>query len=458
MFDRWFKFARKTPATAQPAAPVRSEAGLVAAPASATDEIVGLTPADEEHQPLPEDIGRFLLRQPVLNVSQQIIGYEFAFRPRHELSSSDAMQQLSDETLISSVVQLNIRSLTGDKLFFLPIAADLLDSGWVSMLPPELAVLSIDASQPGPVAELAERCRARIEQGFRIAFDNLAEGEGMRELAGLAAYLRFDLRRYNAIDLNRQLDELRAHCKAVVVARQVEDEDDHQAARGMGFDAFQGYYFARRNPALPQRIDNDRLRIMELLNMTAQHAELAELEQAIKHDVLISYKLLAFINSPLNALSKKMESIAQALMFLGYDPLYRWLTLLLFADGEEEARDMALLQNALVRARMAESLGRKYLTPADADALFVIGMFSLLDVLFNLPMEQAIERLNLSENARRALVQQHGPYAPFLRLAIGFENADQQQVRELADALAIDAQALNQIHIDAINWAMLLKN
>ena len=457
MFERWFKFSRK-PADMVPApAPTAEAAPAPLLPATKPAEIVGHAGLDETDQPLPEAISRFLLRQPVLNVSQQIIGYEFSFRAESPAQPSDTLQQLSDETLVSSIVQLNIRSLSGDRLFFLPVGAELIDSGWISMLPPELAVLAIDAGQPAS-ADLAQRCRERIEQGFRIAFDNLAEGDSARELAGLAAYLRFDLRRYNAIDLNRQIDELRAHSKAVFVARQVNDEDDHHAARGMGFDAFQGYFFARLNPSLPQRLDNDRLRVMELLNMTAQHAEMAELEQAIKHDVLLSYKLLAFINSPLNALSRKMESIAQALMFLGYDPLYRWLTLLLFADGEQEGRDMALMQNALVRARMAEALGKRYLTLADADSLFVVGMFSLLDVLFNLPMDQALARLNLTEPVRNALLHQHGPYAPFLRLTIGFENADQQQVRELAESLALDAQTLNQIHIDAINWALSLKN
>lgn len=455
MFDGWFKSlhhkSKVEPESELPVAEITAH--------TEQRETVMAENVTDDFDSIKLGIGRILLRQPVLNVSQQLIGFDIGLRTDPAVLIDPVMQQLSDETLVSCITQLSVQSATGDRLIFVTMGSAMLSSPWVDMLPSDHLVLAIDATQINSVVNLSEACRKKIEEGYRIAFDNLPDNTAeMAELAGLASYLRFDLRRYSALDLKSQIDALHGHCNAIIVARQVDIEDDYQAARAMGFDAMQGYYFAQVNPKLPHRIDSDRMRVMELLNMTAQHAELFALEQAIKHDVLLSYRLLTYINSPLNALSKKLESIAQALIFLGYDPLYRWLTLLLFAGGEDNTRDHTLLQNALVRARMAELLGKTYLTASDADSLFVVGMFSMLDVLLNMPMDQALEKLNLSDNMVRALLQQRGPYAPYLRLTIGFENADQAAVSALATALAMEPGTLNQIHMDAINWAMSLKS
>ncbi len=464
MFDHWFKFSRnKSPAPPDATSPVGADqtpsTEMPETPKMGAD-FRPLSNASTNPLSLPEQTSRFLLRQPVLDAGHNTVGYDFGFQHAgsgKECPFSPSEMQIAEETLLTTISQLDIRSLSGHRRTFVAIGPALLDSSWVSLLPVDQMVLVIDGTRmEGAPTVLAEQCRARIGQGYTLAFDNLPDVAGVQELVGLAAYLRFDLHAFDALELERRLASLHGHKELALVARQVSNEDDYQAARVMGFDLFQGYYFQNMNPALPHRVDNDRLRVMELLNMTAQHAEFVQIEKAIKHDVLLAYKLLIYINCPLNGLTRKIESIAQALMFLGYEPLYRWLTLLLFADGEQDPRDRALLQNALVRARLTESLGKNLLSAEDADSLFIVGIFSLLDVLFNVPMAQALENLNLSEAVKRALIQQHGPYAPFLRLAIAFENADQQQVNELTGVLALDAHLVNQLHIDAVNWATAL--
>ena len=461
IFGRWWKSTGKV--TDAPAGTDKPSDGLVtpAAPDSVNVEAPPSPVRQEEMewalpQPLPgvpASMQKFLLREPVLDRQHAVLGYDFAFRHVYNEALSVADRQLADETLISALVQIDLHSFSGHRTTFIGLSATSLAGTWVDMLPCESVVLVIDVKGAELDAEFADRCRHRVEQGYALAFDDLPDEAGAQELQDLARYLRFNLHGWDAQVLSQRLASLHHLKNCPIIARDVGCEDDYQAALKMGFDAFQGYYFAQKSPGLPDHIDANRLRVMELLNLTAQHAEFAVLDDAIKHDVLLPYKLLTFINCPLNGLGRKIESIAQALMYLGYEPLYRWLTLLLFNDDASSPRDRALLQHALVRARLTETLGKQLLSAQAADQLFIIGIFSLLDVLLNTTMAQAIERLNLTEDVTRALLQRHGPYAPFLRLAIAFEQADQRQIEQLSGSLGLDARQLNQWHMDAINWA-----
>ena len=111
-----------------------------------------------------------------------------------------------------------------------------------------------------------------------------------------------------------------------------------------------------------------------------------------------------------NGFQQPIRSIAHALVIIGYKQLYRWLTLL-STSGKADPRSKALLQNALVRARMTELLGQKKLSPAEREGLFIVGIFSLLDVLLNVPMEQALEQLQLPAPVMAALARREGIYA-----------------------------------------------
>jgi EAL and modified HD-GYP domain-containing signal transduction protein len=207
-------------------------------------------------------------------------------------------------------------------------------------------------------------------------------------------------------------------------------------------------------PSQPSKLNNDRLRVMELLNLVTNHAEISALEAALKRDAALSYKLLRFINSPGCGMLTKIRSIAHALVMLGYDQLYRWLTLLLFTSGKLDVRSEALLKNALVRARMTELLGKKkQLPPQDQERLFIVGIFSLIDVLLNTPMDKALESISLPDLVLNALVKREGIYAPYLKLAAACEQGEQESVEELAGELRLSAEDVNLAHVQAMIWA-----
>lgn len=397
---------------------------------------------------------RFLGRQPILDASSQIVGYELKIRDLNllaEPAGADAQRRVQDEMLVISVIDLDFQQALGNRLTFINVAPAMLADPVLEQLPRGKVVLALNL--PGEVDDaLLERCRALVALGIPLALDDFEYRPEYEPFLKICAYVRIDASRYDALALGQRVAEILGKCSPCLIARNVETEEAFEAYRALSFTLFQGYFFTRLQAAAPHRLDNDRMRVIELLNLVMNRAEIAELEEKVKLDPGLSYKLLNFINSPANGLQQKIRSIGHVLTLLGYDQLYRWLTLLLFTSGKTDGRSRALLKNALVRARFTETLGKSHFKPAEQGGLFIVGIFSLLDALLNVPMEQAIARLNLPQAVVDALLQRQGMYAPYLELAIACENFDQDTIARHAASCGLGADEVNVTHVNALIW------
>ena len=394
-------------------------------------------------------------RQPVLDRSQQIIGYELLLRSKAlpTVKAPDAaLRRMQDEALIRCLTDLDVNRLLEDKLAFVGISPVMLESPLLRKLPSKGVVLVV-CPDPDKLEDNLLSCRELRSLGYQIALDDFEVKRGLGHFVTLASFIRVDVARFNAIELGKLADRFLDKSTPQLMAKNVETDDDFQACYKMQFHCFEGNYFTRLRPSMPPRVDSDRIRVLELLNMVKNQEEISQLEEGFKHDAMLSYKLLRYINAPVNGFQQKIRSIAHALVILGYKPLYRWLTLLLFTSGKADPRSKALLQNALVRARMTELLGQGKLPLAEREGLFIVGIFSLLDVLLNVPMEQALEQLQLPDPVMAALARREGVYAPFLALSVACEEADQEAIVEYAAACGLDANEVNIAQVKALVWA-----
>ncbi|WP_059419928.1 EAL and HDOD domain-containing protein [Sulfuricella sp. T08] len=394
-------------------------------------------------------------RQPVLDRSQQIVGYELLLRSKvlPTVKEPDAaVRRMQDEALIRCLVDLDVNRLLEDKLAFVGVSPVMLESSLLQKLPSKGVVLLVCPDQDKLEDNLL-RCRELRGMGYQIALDDFEAKRGLGQFLTLASFVRVDVTRFNAIELGKLADRFLDKSSPQLLAKNVETDDDFEACYKMQFHCFEGNYFTRLRPSMPPRVDSDRIRVLELLNMVKSQEEISQLEEGFKHDAMLSYKLLRYINAPINGFQQPIRSIAHALVILGYKQLYRWLTLLLFTSGKADPRSKALLQNALVRARMTELLGQSKLLPTEREGLFIVGIFSLLDVLLNVPMEQALEQLKLPEPVMAALARREGVYAPFLALSVACEEADQEAIIEHAAACGLDANEVNTAQVKALVWA-----
>ena len=401
-----------------------------------------------------ELLNRFLGRQPLLDRSGNIVGYEMRIKksapPPGE--GTQLLQQMVDEMLLSSMEDLNIQKLRGGKQIFITISPPSLHTAFLDRLDGTGIVL-IFTPPAGALDALINRCQVLHEYGYRFGLEQLQYREELDELLPLVDTIRIDPTPYDAMQLGELIVNIKSHGDFQLLANPVESEELYTVCHKLGFNLFQGYFFAKPLPARAKSVDSQRLHVMQLLNQTMHHAEISELEKGFKRDPVLSYKLLRFINSPATGLMQPVRSIAHALVVLGYDQLYRWLTLLLFASGQPDQRTLALMNNALVRARLTELLGRKKLKPQEQEGLFITGIFSLLDALLNLSMETALESLKLPPPIEAALLKREGIYAPFLDLAIACEEAEEQVIATYAATSGISAADINLAHVQALIWA-----
>jgi EAL and modified HD-GYP domain-containing signal transduction protein len=398
---------------------------------------------------------RFLTRQPILNSQHAIVGYELKRRgpvaDAKALPGTTSPQQEEDEWLLASAIDLAFQRALGDKLTFLGVAAETLHSPLMEQLPKDKVVIAVHAERSA--AALIARTEKLAHEGLLLALDDPNVDQ---ELAAYCRYIRLDTTRHDAMSLAAQVVrclDTGGQKKPLLIATQVDTPEVYEACRKLSFNLFQGYYYTFPQASGTHRLDSSSMRVMELLNLVRRKADFPEIEKTFKLDPALSYRLLRYINSPAIGLRRTIESIGHALVLLGHDQIYRWLTLLLFTGSEIDPRSQSLLRNALVRARFTEMLGRDKLKPNERDGLFIVGIFSLIDALLNIPMSKALAGLNLPQAVVDALIHRSGPYGPYLKLALASEHFDQDAIAACAAEIGIDADAVNLAHVNALIWS-----
>lgn len=397
----------------------------------------------------------FIGRQPIVDTQQQIIGYELLFRRSAEATDAS----VSDELLATSKVLANTLSnmgaswLLGDKLAFINAPTSMLMSDFLELLPVERAILEVlETTKPTP--ELLARCRELRTHGFRLALDDFQLTKESAALLEVANFIKLDIQQLKGAQLEAHVRALEKH-PAKLIAEKVETQAEHAECKKLGFTYFQGFYFAHPETLAAKVINPAYAVVLDLLNKVRNNAEIKDIEASFKRDVALSFKLLRYINSVGFGLSCEIQSIRHALAILGYKQLYRWLTLLLVTAGEGSTSP-ALMKTAVTRGRLTELLGKDMLEAADRDNLFIVGVFSLLDAMLEMPMDKVLDNLALPEAISDALLTRQGMYGPFLALTEACEGGDAKNIEKLAFNLQLEPDNVNQAHLAALAWVETL--
>jgi EAL and modified HD-GYP domain-containing signal transduction protein len=410
-----------------------------------------------EQEPVPP---AFLRREALLDRRQQVAAYQFFLeRPHTQRHWSAATEKFFDAALIGHFLDGRMQAVLGKRLAFLPLSPQGLDHPDLNRLQGENLILVF---APAPNVPLdRERVLASLTHmhntGHKLACGQDLELRGLPEALEIASHIIFD--RVAASEptelLSRSRHLSQRYPEAQLVARQIDSQELYQACSSMGIALFQGGFVTNRPARGAKTLSPYRMVVVELLNGVRRQAGFDELAGIAWYDPALAYRLLRFVNSAAFGLREKIDNVKRAMTYVGRDELYRWLTLLLFSLGQETSPlDEALRENALVRARLAEQLAQGRLSAKECDEVFVVGILSVVDALFEMSMADALVQLTLPEAMNQALLQREGKYAPYLRLAIACEESDQDTIESLAAACGHDGIQVNQRHIEALAWAL----
>lgn len=393
----------------------------------------------------------FIGRQPVMDVKQQIIGYELLFRRSAEAQTiifEDDLKTCSN-VLVNTMENMDVQWLLGSKLAFINANESMLMSEFLELMPPQRTVLTILRTVVASEA-VVERCKELRKLGFKIALDNPQLSTQLNPLIAIADYIKIDSQSTSQEMASKLFQQYTAPT-VLIIAEKIETLEQFEAYKQIGFKRFQGFYFARPETFTSKVINPSFDSVLNLLNLVSQDSYIAEIENGFKQDAALSFKLLRYINSVGFGLSCEIQSIKHGLTILGRKQLYRWLTLLMVTAGENTTPP-ALMKTSITRGRLTELLGKSYFEKHDIDNLFIIGVFSLLDAILKMPMEQVLEKVQLPEAVTEALLNRKGVYGPFLQLTEACEGADGKRILELAELLQYDADKVNECHMAALAW------
>jgi EAL and modified HD-GYP domain-containing signal transduction protein len=413
-----------------------------------------------DHADLPLRVRDFYLgRQPVLDRNQALYGYELLFRSAGQGEGASAVAGSpggisATAAVIAHVAQLGLARAIGDATCFLNVDRDVLFSDIFAFLPRERTVLEIVGAMDPDDAVLA-RMQELAGHGFRFALDGIGgDSARLQRLLPLAAFVKLDLRSTRRDALSGLVARLQGLGKTVI-AEKVETRDEYHACLDAGFNYFQGFYFAR--PALlgGRKLSPSQTAVLSLMSLVISDVDNADIERAVKRDVTLALNLLRLVNTPAVGAPQRIDSIGQALLVLGRRQLQRWLQIMLYAEpGTRGHNQTPLLMLATTRGRLMELLaqrlrpGQRYL----GDIAFTVGIMSLMDVLFCIPMADIVEQIPVSDEIRAALLTRQDFFGGLLKLAESIEQSDDDVLPSLQD-LAISGDDMVELEMSAFQWS-----
>ena len=394
----------------------------------------------------------FLGRQPILNRYQEIIGFELLFRSAKRNFAEFTNYSHASASVISTVLsEFGIEDVLGGKMGFVNVNSDVLFSDVVELLPVDQAVIElleiIELNQ-----DVLERCRELRELGFKIALDDHVYDRKHDDIYSVVNIVKIDIL---VADFDELPDIMQKFRKAGLktLAEKVETVEQFETCYQMGFDYFQGYFFARPVILNRRRVDVSGMTIFKLLQQILAEAPISEIEQTFKESPTLSYNLLRLVNSVGIGLPNKIKNLRHAIILLGMNHLRRWLQLSAFSSNDRRGLNHPLLEMAMVRGKMMELLAGTG-NPQDdvTETAFMTGILSLLDVLFEMPMDEILKNLHLSDDVINALLFREGRLGMFLNLVEKVESTDFDGVIGLLHSCGVSMQQLFVVQKEAFRW------
>jgi EAL and modified HD-GYP domain-containing signal transduction protein len=400
----------------------------------------------------------YLGRQPILDRNQALFGYELLFRNAPVGPAIlDTTELGATAAVIAHAAQLGMERTVGDALGFVNVDAQALMSDIFGFLPREKLVLEVvetTRATPPVLARMAEL----VSHGFRFSLDDVRDDTpDVLAMLPMVEFVKLSMRELPLDDLVRLSSRFKQDGKKLV-AEKVEQREEFKNCLDLGFDLFQGYYFAKPVIMSGKKLSPSQLAVMELMTLVTSDADNIEIERAIKKDVSLALNLLRLVNTPAVGARQRIDSLSQAVTVLGRRQLQRWLQIMLYAEPSKRGHSMTpLLMLATTRGRLLELLAHK-LRPSQrhvADIAFTVGIMSLMDTLFGMPMPDILAQIPVSDDVTEALMWRAGFFGDLLKLAECIERMEDMEgylVPTLRD-LAMSTDELVELEMAAFEWS-----
>lgn len=382
-------------------------------------------------------IALFVARQPIFDRDTRVAYYE--------LSGPNNQDGTLNARLVTSVAELGMTDLPRGR----PAIIQLQPQPHGVQLPPWPFIGSapVGVSYPAPPGGASTGAGLAIPYGAEAAFvclDTVNDND-LPLLSGRLEIVRLDARALGPDGVEEQV--LRLNSQSVDIAvKNIANNDEFELYRALGAHYFQGSFLSAQRAVSTPSVAASQASALSLLAALQGDPDIHELRDIIAQDLTLSYKLLRYLNSAYFGLRRHFSSVRDAIVYLGREPLRRWVSLIIIANmasAPEELRRQALVRAGLCE-RLAEQAGDKVTAP-----YFTTGLFSLLDRLLGRPMDEVLTALPLHNELAAAIRCGEGRLGEALICAVDHERASWRSERYLE----LPADIITPIFAETTEWA-----
>lgn len=393
----------------------------------------------------------FIARQPIFDRALNIYGYELLFR------SSEASDSFSNATSLSATAvvfgglfEQGIDRIVGKEKAFVNFDYEFIMSDMIELIDPETLVIEVLETVKFDDALLA-RLRELRRKGYKIALDDFEGDYFGCPAVSMADIIKYDIMATPLDTLHREVRDAVLK-KRVLLAEKVETEAEYQKAKRMGFQLFQGYFFSKPkivSGTLKMKRSPKTVYLQMLKELKKGDFSYDRISKFVESDVNLSYRLLCIIS---HKKENQYDSIRNALVHMGRNEIERWISVVMLQNVAEDKPD-EVFKLSLLRSRFGEYIAAHSSLKGRKDEAAMMFLFSLLDVILDSSMEEALQELAISEDITDALINGTGVFNPLCMLMKSYENGDWNGVDEYSKAISVSPENLAGGYISSIDWA-----
>ena len=402
-----------------------------------------------------------LARQPIFDAKLNVYGYELLYRSGENSLFYDGTDpdQASSEAIMLSL-DIGSRKLTGNRMAFINFTEKLLLNEVATILPRNHLIVEI-LENVRPREDVISVCEKLKAQNYQLSLDDFKYSDSYKPFLDLADIVKIDFLQFNDYDMinsevrkiNSALRKNSRQQKVRLLAEKVETREAFIAAKEMGFTYFQGFFFSRPEIVSKKLMNPLRVNQLKLIRNTMDPmVDYKKLATTISNDPVLSYRILRLVNSAYYALEYKVKSISHALAILGIKNIRKYVTLLAIEQIKDEKPE-ELFRMSLIRAHFLESLAPLAGMRKSKDDLFMLGLFSLMDIMTDTPMNDIVELTQLSESISDPLVTNKGKSADLLSIIKNYEQGSWIKASVIAGKYGISSHEILKLYLDSLEWA-----
>ncbi len=394
----------------------------------------------------------FLTRYPIFDPKRNLYAYELNFsKDLFQLQQQNASaDRTSSKIITESLFMIGLDKLVTGKRAFIPFSRNLLLNKFAELLPKDLVGIQI-SREMGTDHKVIQACRDLKSKGFMIILDGFSFQPDYTHMVEFADVVKVDIIKIGEYIRKTVLKRLKPRGIKCIM-KNVNTNKNFITSVAMGYDFMQGDFFQQTAVISSREVSTTSFAHFEMLKeIHKSELDLNVLENIIKRDVALSFKLLRMINSAAFGLKNEIKSIRQALVILGNIEIKKWFSLILLSNLNEN-KPSELMRTSLLRAKLMELMSPFLNLKDQASDLFLTGIFSLIDVLMDEPLSDILDGLPLDDEIKNTLLKKESRYSGIYKLVLDYEKGDWDSLSEKTKQLKINEEKLSQIYNTAIQW------